>query len=182
MIICLTGMPGSGKTTAAEIFSKRGFEIVEGSTLIKEEMVRLGIKVDPESVEKFTLKMKAEHGKEYFAVMTGEKLKPRLDDHNFLLVGFRSIAEKEAAQRALGMNMQLIVLMSPQKTRFKRLSERKILGIKSPEVLLLKDKSNTDQGIEELMDKADYMISNTGSKKELEESIDELLKRITEVN
>jgi dephospho-CoA kinase len=171
-------MPGSGKTTAAEIFSRMGFEVVEGSTIIKEEMKKKGIAVSPESVEAFANKMKNEHGKDVFAIMTGKRLRERLDSNNFLVVGPRSLAEFEAFERAVGMNLRLIALMSPQKTRFNRLSTRKVLGIKSPYVLMLKDKSNIGMGISELIDRADYVISNTGSKKELEESIRELLMKL----
>ncbi len=173
-------MPGSGKTTAAEIFAKNGFEVVEGSTVIKEEMKRKGIEITPESVEIFANKMKSENGKEVFAVMTGKKIKAMLDDHNILSVGSRSIAEFEAIEKAVGVDLKLIVLTTPQKLRFKRLSERKVLGIKSPDVLLLKDKSNVDMGMLELMERADYLISNTGSRKELEESIHELLEKLGE--
>jgi dephospho-CoA kinase len=179
MILCLTGMPGSGKSTAAAIFAKMGFGVVEGSAVIKEEMRRQGIRVNPKSVEEFTIRMKAEHGREFFAVMTGRRLKERLDDHNFLVVGMRSLSEFEAIERAVGMDFKLIALVTPQKLRFKRLSERKILGIKSPEVLLLKDQSNIGQGMPELIERADYLISNTGSKGELEESIRELLAKVS---
>lgn len=173
-------MPGSGKTTAAEIFARRGFEVVEGSTVIKEEMKKEGITVNPKNVEIFANRMKAEQGKDVFANMTGKKIRAMLDDHNLLFVGARSIAEFEAIERAVGIKLRLIALTTPQKMRFKRLSERKILGIKSPEVLLLKDKSNIDQGMLELIKRADYLVSNTGSRKELEESINELIGKIGE--
>ena len=70
MILCLTGMPGSGKSTAAEIFAKMGFEVIEGSAIIKEEMRRKGIRVTPESVEVFANRVKSERGKAAFAIMT----------------------------------------------------------------------------------------------------------------
>jgi dephospho-CoA kinase len=175
MILCLTGMPGSGKTTAAEIFARRGFEVVEGSAVIKEEMRKRGIAVNPKSVEIFAKRMKAEHGKDVFANMTGKLMKKMLDDRNILFVGARSISELEAIERAVGIKLKLIALTTPQKTRFKRLSERKVLGIKSPDVLLLKDRSNIDMGMLELVKRANYLVSNTGSRKELEESINELI-------
>lgn len=180
MIICLTGMPGSGKTTAARIFAKRGFEVVEGSTVIKQEMRKRGITVNPRNVELFAKKMKNEHGKDVFAKMTGRRIGEMLDDTNILFVGARSIAEFEAIEWAVGIRLKLIALTTPQKIRFKRLSERKILGIRSQDVLLLKDKSNIDQGMLQLVKRADYLVSNTGSRKELEASINELIGKMGE--
>jgi dephospho-CoA kinase len=181
MILCLTGMPGSGKSTAADIFAKMGFDVIEGSAIIKEEMRKKGIEVTSESVEVFANKVKSEKGKAAFAIMTGEKVREAVEDHNILVVGMRSTAEFEAMERAAGSRIPLIEIIAPTKTRFKRLSERKVLGIKTQEIFILKDKSNISQGMPELLEKADYVISNTGSKTELKESIHELLENMKEV-
>ncbi len=173
-------MPGSGKSTAAQIFAKLGFEVVEGSSVIKEEMRKRGMKVTPETVEAFANRMKSEKGKAVFAVMTGKRIRVNLDGNDILLVGFRSIAEFETVEREIGYKVPLIVVMTPLKLRFKRLSQRKVFAIKSPELFTMRDRSSLGQGIGKLMGKADYVISNTGSKKELAESIHELLEGMKE--
>lgn len=178
MIICLTGMPGSGKSTAAKIFEKAGFEVFEGSATIKEEMKKRGIEITSENIETFTNKMKNENGKEFFAAITGKKVLAASQDHDILVIGFRSTAEFGELKRVVGSDIPLIVLTSPESIRFERLSERKEVAIKSKEAFLTRDKGNIGQGIDKLMETADYLISNTGSKSELEESILELLTKL----
>ncbi len=178
MILCLTGLPGSGKSTAAEIFSRMGFEVFEGSTAIKDEMKKKGAEITPSNIESFTNKMKSEHGKAFFAAITGERVKAAEQDHDILVIGFRSVAEFEELERVLGSNIPLIVLTTPEGMRFERLSERKVMAIKSKDEFITRDRSNIGQGILKLIGRADYLISNTGSKDELEESIIELLEQI----
>jgi dephospho-CoA kinase len=178
MIICLTGMPGSGKSTAAKIFEKASFRVFEGSATIKEEMEKRGIEITSENIEVFTNKMKNENGKAFFAAITGKKVLAAAKDSDVLVIGFRSTAEFEELQKAIGSKIPLIVLTSPESIRFQRLSERKTIPIKSKEAFLTRDKGNIDQGIDKLIENADYLISNTGSTGELEESIIELLKKL----
>jgi dephospho-CoA kinase len=178
MILCLTGLPGSGKSTAAAIFEQFGFEVFEGSTAIKEEMKKHGVEITPSNIESFTNKMKTERGKAFFAAITGERVKEAGQDHDILVIGFRSVAEFEELERVLGSKIPLIVLTTPEGLRFERLSERKIMAIKSKDEFITRDRSNIGQGILKLIEKADYLISNTGSKDELEESILELLEKI----
>lgn len=180
MILCLTGLPGSGKSTAAEIFTEMGFEVIEGSTVIKEEMRKSGIEVTPESVEAFASKMKSERGKDYFAVITGKLLKSRDDGKDLLILGMRSVSEFDAVEAALGIDIPLIVVTLPDKARFDRLSHRRVLPIKSMDTMVMRDRSNLRMGIGELFDRVDYMISNSGTKRDLEESIRELLESMKE--
>ncbi|MDE1865280.1 MAG: AAA family ATPase [Candidatus Micrarchaeota archaeon] len=179
MILCLTGMPGSGKTTAAGIFEKMGFEVIELSGIIKAEMTSRGIKPTNRSIEDFANKMKASHGSDFFSARVGKMLKAK-SESDVLVVGFRSIAEFESVERAAGSQLVLIVVSVPQRLRFKRLSERKELPIKGIEQLIMRDKSNIGMGILNLLDHADFVVSNTGTKKELEASIHEVLDRIGE--
>ncbi len=178
MILCLTGMPGSGKSTAARIFSRKGFEVMEMSGIIKEEMRRLKIRVNPESVEEFVNKEKAERGKDVFAVMMGKRLRGL--GHNVLVIGFRSVAEFETVERAVGMKLPLIAISSPEKLRFRRLSGRRTLPVKSPEKFRMRERSNIRMGILEVLARADYLVANTGTRKEFDESIEELIRRIAE--
>lgn len=179
MILCLTGLPGSGKSTAAEVFSKMGFEVMELSGVIKEEMQRRGVTVTNESLEEFANRMKKENGRDVFAVMMGEKLRKR-NDSNILVVGFRSLQEFETMERIVGEDLPLIVVSTPQKLRFKRLSERKNLPIKSLDAFMMREKSNIQMGILDLMERADFIVSNSGSREELKESIDDLIEKIGE--
>lgn len=150
------------------------------STIIKGEMAKRGIEINNSTIEDFANKMKAEGGKDVFAVMMGEKLKEAADSRNILVVGFRSVAEFETVERTLGFDIPLIELLAPQKLRFERLSERSTLPIQSIDVLLMRDRSNIRMGILELFEHADYVVSNTGSKDELKESIEELILKLGE--
>jgi dephospho-CoA kinase len=178
MILCLTGFPGSGKSTAARIFSESGFEVIEGSAAIREQMRKKGIRITAKSMEEFANRMKREKGKAVFGTMAAEKLKEVPDNRNVLVVGTRSVAEFEAVERAAGSRISIVVLAAPQEIRFKRLSERQRSPVKSVDTMQMRDQSNIGMGILELFERADFVISNTGTVAELRQSIRELLGKL----
>lgn len=173
MITCLTGLPGSGKSTAAKLFSRGGFKVYEISGIIKAEMRRRRIAINPMGIEAFVNKEKKEHGEDVFALMMGRMLENAKG--KILVVGFRSIAEFEAVERLAGARLPLIALYTPERTRFKRVSGRKVFPIKNMAEFMMRERSNLDMGIGALIRRADYVVSNAGSLKDFKESIGELI-------
>lgn len=178
MIIGLTGLPGSGKSTAAEILHEMGFEISELSSTIKEMMIEKKIEITPSSIIEFSLLMKHEHGADVFAKIKAKQLKGHLG--NIAIVGFRSINEVNAIRAELDSRLIMVAIVAGDDTRYERLHDRKEFKVNDKEDFNMRDKKNIAMGIKETIDSADYIISNSGTLDELKISIGQVIEGIQE--
>ena len=71
MIVCITGMPGSGKSVAADIMKKRGFKVLEMGNVVREMMRKKGIKITNKSIREFALRLREEGGRTAVASVVG---------------------------------------------------------------------------------------------------------------
>lgn len=175
MIVVIVGMPGSGKSTAAEALRRRGFKMVELSTAIKEEMVRQNIEINPKSIEEFTLSMKKKHGKDVWAKITAKKLVSHAGD--VVIVGLRSTEELRTIRATLG-DVPLIAILAPSKSRYLRLSHRRILPITTHKEFDIREHSNVIMGVPKALKAADVIISNRGTRKDLTMALREAIEAI----
>ena len=173
MIICITGMPGSGKSTALALLEKMGFKTVDSSSSIPPMMRAGGIPVTPESIERFAVRMQREKGKDVFFRIAARKLIGYRGDA--VIAGARSIEELDAARRILDARIPLVVLTAPEELRYTRLSRRGRLRTNSRRIFLFREKNNLRQGLGELIKNADFVVSNSGSRADLRKALKELV-------
>ncbi len=178
MIIGLTGLPGSGKSTAAQILQGMGFEISELSSTIKEMMAEKKMEITPSSIIEFSLLMKREFGADVFAKIKAKQLKGHLG--NIAIVGFRSNGEVNAIRSELDSKLIMVAIVAGDEMRYGRLHDRKEFNVKNREDFKLRDEKNILMGIKETIDSADYIISNSGTLEELKSSIEQVIEGIQE--
>jgi dephospho-CoA kinase len=176
MIICISGFPGSGKSTVGSELIAMGFRVLEVSSTIKDKMTEEGVEIDPKSIEEYTGAMKAKYGKGVFARATAQKV--RDSDKDVAIIGMRSVEELNAVRETIGSKIPFVLLTAPKSTRYKRLSERPKLPIKSYSVFMMRETSNIDMGIGELTGHADFIIANSGTKEELKAALSDVLDMI----
>lgn len=173
-MVFITGLAGSGKSTAASILRSMGFSVFEISDAIKKEMKSNGIELTPESIEHYTLLEKRKRGKGFAAIATA-----RLAAHasgNVAVIGFRSKDELAAARRIIG-GAPLVLITAPYAARRSRVQSRKTMRMKEGE-LKMKDRSNIRMGMRAVMREADYIVSNTGTTKDLRQNMRRVLTLI----
>lgn len=174
MIMCVTGMPGSGKSTAASFLKSRGFKVIEANSTIHASMKRAGLQINARSQEAFALQMKRMHGKDIFAKQTAKNLLGIKSD--IAIIGTRSIEEFKSINSVLGASAILVAIVAPRKLRYKRLSKRKDLPTKDYASFTVREKSNTKMGTKRLLEHADFVVSNGGTVRQFKSSLAEMLK------
>src|SRR5437764_11185279 len=62
LIVCLTGMPGSGKSTVAESLKKNGFAVITMGDVVRDEAKRKNIEPTDTNLGNLMLKLRRESG------------------------------------------------------------------------------------------------------------------------
>src|SRR5918997_277771 len=166
LIVCLTGMPGAGKSTVASFLKDKGFAVVTMGDVIREEAKRQGLEPTDVNLGKMMLKLRQDLGPGAVGQIVLQKLardgsnNNNNDSSNVVVVdGIRSVAEVEVLKKV--GNVRLLAIHASQDTRFKHLRERGRADAPSDSNEFSgRDKRELSVGVSEAIALANEMISN----------------------
>ena len=173
MILCITGMPGAGKTTAAKALEGLGFELVSLGDVVREEASKRGLEPTDTNLGLVMLKLREESGPGAVAQLALPKI---LSTSKKCVVvdGIRSIEEVKVFQKIA--KAKLVAVHASPETRFRYLKARGRKDAPSSwEFFQARDQRELEVGVGRAIALADEVISNN------EISIDELQRRIVEL-
>ena len=177
IFIGITGMPGSGKTTASDVVREMGYPIVSMGDVIRAETERRGLEPNPENVGRVMLMLREEEGAEAVArrvIPKALSLKSRL----VLIEGIRSLHEVEEFRRRLP-NFRLIAIHASPRTRFRRLYMRgRSDDPKSWDIFMERDMRELSVGLGDAIAMADFMLVNEGTRDQLRRNMRRLVERL----
>ncbi|MFQ5761452.1 MAG: AAA family ATPase [Candidatus Bathyarchaeia archaeon] len=158
LIIGITGLPGAGKSTAAQAAQQMGIPILVMGDFIRSKAEELGIEPTSRNLGRLMVKLRREHGEDVVAKMTISAIE-KLPDRVVVIDGIRSLAEV-AAFRSSCTHFKLLAIEAPRETRFHRLTKR----LRSDDVRLWRDFARRDQreakvGVGEAMSASDAVIT-----------------------
>ena len=175
LIICITGMPGAGKTTVANMLKKNHFKIITMGDVIREEATRQGLEQDDVNLGKLMLELRQDLGLGAIAHLIVQNL---AKDHSKLIAidGLRSMQEVEVL-RNHGV-VKILGIHTSKDSRFRYLMGR---GRKdapnNEEEFLYRDKRELDLGLGEVISYSDSILTNDMTLKELQEKALEITQR-----
>jgi dephospho-CoA kinase len=159
LIICLTGMPGAGKSTVAFFLKEKGFALVPMGDAVREEAKRLGLEPTDINLGKLMLKLRQDLGPGAIGHIVLQKLGRDTSSGNVVIDGIRSIPEVEVLKR-IG-HVKLLAIHASQETRFEHLKKRaRSDAPANTNDFLGRDKRELSIGISEAIALADETISN----------------------
>lgn len=170
LIVCLTGMPGAGKTTIAEALRSKGFDKITMGDAVREEAARREIDPSGENLGKLMLELREKNGSGAIAeLIKGKILNSKAEV--ILIDGVRSLAEVNVLKK-IG-TVKVLAIHASGDTRFKFLTGRgrsdapsdkedfskrdsREIGVGMSESIALADEtiSNNNLTIEQLVDNA----------------------------
>ncbi|HZS43061.1 MAG TPA: AAA family ATPase [Candidatus Paceibacterota bacterium] len=177
-IIGITGHPASGKDTVADYLVSKGFIKISGGDILREEMHKLNLATHRANIHDFVSKMRLKHGNGYLSHETIKRIKG-----NTVISGIRNREEVKIFRKELGNKFQLIAVDAPLKIRYKWAQERKRTGDEISFEQFKKEEEREkakDQGSHEVdlvMDEADLIILNEGTKEDLFKKVDKSLSK-----
>ncbi|MEX1997002.1 MAG: AAA family ATPase, partial [Nitrosopumilaceae archaeon] len=121
LIVCLTGMPGAGKSTIAEGLKSKGFEKITMGDAVRAEAARRKIEPSGENLGELMLELREKNGQGAVAELIKNQIANSKSDV-IVIDGVRSIAEVDVLKK-FG-TVKLLSIHASADTRFKFLSDR----------------------------------------------------------
>ncbi|MGI0141237.1 MAG: AAA family ATPase [Candidatus Micrarchaeales archaeon] len=193
MIVCVIGLPGSGKSTVAKILKRKGFHLIEMGDQVREKMRQEKMKPLGDNIRKYSIKMRSRFGRDIVARMAAKKIAPYVKNNkNVAIVGVRDLYEVKYFKKTL-KKFYIIGIVSPLQTRFERLhdrgrvddptsmskfSEREKLERRGYGV---STKKGAGAGIDRLFGMTDYIVFNTDTPVMLARNVNILVSKLRQV-
>lgn len=180
LIIIITGLPGSGKSSAAEMI-KKNFNAVTVHTgdIIRKEIKRRGLEYTPKT-DAFVAHWFHTGGREKLLVKrTWNKVK-KSRKKIIIIEGLRSHIQLKYLEKITKTKPIIISVIASFEVRAKRELKRGRFGEEGTmEYLKTREKLEKSHGIMGLIKKSDYKINNTKlTKSQMESRIVSLIKKL----
>jgi dephospho-CoA kinase len=174
-IICIVGMPGSGKSTALEIAQKFGTVVIMGD-VVREETLRRELSINSTSLGQIAQALREEEGPDVIAQRCMKKIKNISADICFL-DGIRSLHEVSLFQQHF--SLVIIALSVPDAIRHEWLIQRRRKDDStSLEEIQKRDSREIRFGIKEVIRNSDFVILNNNSKEHLRNECEAIFRKV----
>ena len=122
LIVCLTGMPGAGKSTIADALKSKGFDKITMGDAVRAEATRRKISPTGENLGKLMLEIREKNGPGAVAELIKDQI-ANSKSNVILIDGVRSIPEVEVLKK-FGI-VKILAIHASGDTRFGFLTNRK---------------------------------------------------------
>lgn len=179
-IIAITGMPGAGKKLVRQIIEKHGIPVVVMRHAVENEMKEKKIDSTNKKLRKYATKIREKYGMDIVARLCVPLIDNALKKSSALILdGIRSTEEINFFKQKYNSNFILIAVHAASKTRFVRLKKRGLKwDMKKKKDFDWRDEKELSWGLGNAIAKADYMIINEGTREELKQQTEKILKKI----
>ena len=173
LIVCLTGMPGAGKSTIVSKLKEEGYETFSLGDGVRAEAKRQNLEPTGENLGKLMLELRQKNGPGAIAELIKESIQK--SNHEIIIIdGIRSIHEINVLKET--GNLKLLAVEASSETRFNFLTQRK----RSDDPLTRekfeeRDNREISVGLQEIIELANETIENNNV------TIDELVHSAIEI-
>jgi dephospho-CoA kinase len=176
LVICLTGMPGAGKSTAAETAEAIGFKVFRMGDDVRMEAEKRNITPTDENLGAIMLQLRQSGGIVAIAALCKQRIEK--DKSTLILIdGVRNVNEFFEF-RKLGRAVLVSIHTTPER-RFQFLQARgRSDSPQSFQNFEARDRRELTVGIGEAIALADEVIVNSGSLSELKQKTSALFKKL----
>jgi adenylate kinase len=177
-IIAIVGLPGAGKTEAANYFKNKGLPVISFGKIINQYIDKKGLPHNNEIHRKLRKEFRQKYGMAAMAILNEKQIREKIKKNLILIIeGMRSWEEYlYLKDKFPKVRIVILALFVDKDLRYKRLSQRKERSSLYGE----------ERDISELIDSnmgptiafADYLIKNNFSKEEFFDKLEELYRII----
>lgn len=164
LIVCLTGMPGAGKSTIAEGLKQKGYDIINMGNIVREEAKKRNLEPTRSNLGKLMLELREKNGAGAIAELIIPEIKHSTS--NVIMVdGIRSIDEIQVLKKY--GNVKLLTIHASTDTRYDFLQKRgRSDDPQTKKHFEERDNRELGVGISNSIALSDYAISNINLTKD----------------
>lgn len=179
-ILAFVGLAGSGKSSAVEYLTEKGYPKIYFGGIIYKAMDEAGIEKNWENQEKFREEIRAREGKDFVVKRAIKEAHDLIEagQHHIVLDGLYSWSEYRILKHEFPGEMTVLAVVTPKHLRYKRMQRRPERPMQPDEV------DQRDWAEIENLEKggpiaiADHFIVNDGDIEKLHAQIDTELRSI----
>jgi len=178
-VIGIVGMPGSGKSEAADVARSMDIPVVNMGDIIRKEVSESGLESAPETLRSMMVRLRKKFGKGIVAEQCLPLIRS-LGSHGIVAVdGLRSLEEVGVFRREFP-NFKVIAIHSSPKMRHERLKERhRSDDPRTWQEFIERDKLELSIGIGQVIALADVVVSNEGTHAGFREEVKKSILKVT---
>ena len=179
-LIAFVGLAGSGKSTAVDYVSQRGYPKIYFGGIIYRAMEEAGIEVTWESQEKFREDIRSREGKDFVVKRAIKEARGLIDagQRRILLDGLYTWSEYRILKHEFPGELTVIAVVTPKPLRYRRMAKRPERPMQPREV------DQRDWSEIENLEKggpiaiADYFVNNDSDVDKLHQQVNSILESI----
>ncbi len=186
-IIALTGLCGSGKTTAALMIEKLGYQYLRFGQIVIDTLQKKRLEVNPDNERLIRHQLREAYGMGAFAIANRPKISDMIQKGNVVIDGMYSFEEYKVLKEQFHDDFITLAIYAPPNVRHSRLEDRltRSSDLETRFRPLTKNEAkNRDYDEIENASKggpiaiADWTILNTDTLQHLEKEVKEFVCRI----
>lgn len=181
LLLILIGLPGSGKTTAADFLASQKIPVVRMGQITDEMLRKEEISFSEINENFIRQSLRKRYGDDIYASLTSPIIKELFLTHKVVVVdGLRAQSEYHFYLK-LFKNLKLIFIESETKYRHRRLMRRLVRSMSKIDTVK-RDRWEKEIGLVKLKKHADYLITNNKSKKEFLADLKVIIASLIDLN
>lgn len=177
-IIAFVGLTGSGKSSAVDYVTEKGYPKVYFGGVIVQAVKDAGLDVNPENEKYIREKLRDEEGKDVVVNRIVEQINDLIGagQHRIVADGIYSWTEYKIMKHEFAGKLNVVAIVAPKHTRYHRLTTRAVRPLTAAEAQARDwaEIENIEKGGPIAM--ADHYIMNTGDMDHFHEQLDTILK------
>lgn len=125
-IVAFVGLAGSGKSTAVDYLTDKGYPKVYFGGVIYDAMREAGIEITPESQTKFREEIRAKEGKDFVVKRIIKQIREleEAGQHRIIADGLYTWSEYKIMKHEFPGELTTVAVVAPRRLRHRRLAER----------------------------------------------------------
>jgi len=158
LIVCLTGMPGAGKSTIADGLKSKGFDVINMGDVVRAEAKKRKLEPTGKNLGKLMLDLREKNGPGAIAELITEQI-TKTNSTVIVIDGIRSNAEIDVLRKT--GKVKILAIHASTNTRFSFLTKRgRSDDPQNQEVFNERDAREIGVGVSNSIALADESISN----------------------
>lgn len=179
-ILAFVGLAGSGKSTAVEYLTEKGYPKVYFGGVVLDEVRKRGLELTQENEQPIREELREKEGKDFVVRRIIQQINDLIDagQHHIIADGLYTWTEYKVLKHEFPGELNLVAIVAPRALRHHRLSQRPIRPLTAPQA------DQRDWAEIENLEKggpiaiADHFIVNDGGLEKLHRQIDAELASI----